>query len=52
MEGPYQKHGVTCGFSVFSLVMVGGGDGLLLPVHLASDNSYTGNLNFSMEDPY
>ena len=53
MEEPYQNNGVTCTFPVINLVMAGGGDGLLLPLHQVMGDSYPENPNFSlMGDPY
>ena len=51
MEDPYQNNCVTCRFSVLNLVMVGGGDGLLLPLNQAMGDTYPENTDFSlMED--
>ena len=53
MDGSYQKDGAACRFTVINLVMVDGGDGLLLPLHRVSDNSYPENPDFPLlEDPY
>ena len=48
MEEPYHEDDATCRFQVINLVMVGGSDVHLLPIHQAMCDSYHENANFSL----